>query len=57
VGHRVAQLYNAHSRLLGTRRASIVVDSEGIVRYRHDRIFGLGYDSVEDLGHALAWLD
>jgi peroxiredoxin Q/BCP len=56
VGHVVAKLYNAHSPLLGTKRASIVIGADGIVGYRHDRLFGLGYDSVEDLGAALAGL-
>ncbi|HTW40690.1 MAG TPA: peroxiredoxin [Solirubrobacteraceae bacterium] len=48
----VAKLYGAHGRL-GTKRAVIVIDEEGIVRHRHDHLFGLDYQSVDDLKVAL----
>lgn len=44
----VAKLYSAHGRL-GTKRAVIVIDEEGIVRHRHDHLLGLDYQSVSDL--------
>src|SRR2546430_7359983 len=34
---RVAKAYSARSRL-GTKRAVIVIDEQGMVRYRHDHI-------------------
>jgi peroxiredoxin Q/BCP len=48
----VAKLYSAHGRL-GTKRAVIVVDEDGIVRHRHDHLLGLDYQSVDDLKAAL----
>ncbi len=31
----------------------IVIDENGIVRYRHDHVLGLDYQSVDDLKAAL----
>jgi peroxiredoxin Q/BCP len=44
----VARAYSAHGRL-GTKRAVIIVDEDGIVRHRHDHLLGLDYQSVDDL--------
>lgn len=56
-GGSVAQRYSAFARRLGvTRRATIVIDEEGIVRHRHDHLLGLAYRSVDDLREALAAL-
>lgn len=52
---RVARLYSAHNRL-GTKRAVIVIDEQGIVRHRHDHLLGLDYQTVDDLQGALAVL-
>jgi thioredoxin-dependent peroxiredoxin len=52
VDGEVARAYGAHSRL-GTKRAVIVVDEQGIVRHRHDHMLGLDYQSVDDLKAAL----
>jgi thioredoxin-dependent peroxiredoxin len=49
----VAKLYSAHGRPLGTKRAVIVIDEDGIVRHRHDHLLGLDYQSVDDLEAAL----
>lgn len=49
----VAELYSAHSRRLGTKRAVIVIDEKMIVRHRHDHLLGLDYQSVDDLKEAL----
>ena len=49
----VAKAYGAHTPVIGTRRAAIVVDEEGIVRYRHDHRLGLDFQTVDDLRDAL----
>ncbi|HWY17484.1 MAG TPA: hypothetical protein VNY27_02105 [Solirubrobacteraceae bacterium] len=38
---------------LGTKRAAIVIDEQGIVRHRHDHLLGLDFQSVDDLAAAL----
>jgi peroxiredoxin len=38
---------------LGTKRAVIVIDEQGVVRHRHDHRLGLDYQSVDDLKAAL----
>lgn len=48
----VAKAYGAHGRL-GTKRAVIVIDEDGVVRHRHDHLLGLDYQSVDDLKAAL----
>ena len=52
----VAKAYSAYSSRLGTKRAVIVIDEEGIVRHRHDHLLGLDYQSVDDLEAALETL-
>jgi peroxiredoxin Q/BCP len=49
VDKSVAQAYSAFSTRLGTKRAAIVIDEQGIVRHRHDHMLGLDYQSVDDL--------
>lgn len=49
----VASTYSAHSSRLGTKRAVIVIDEQGIVRHRHDHLLGLDYQTVDDLKKAL----
>jgi peroxiredoxin Q/BCP len=49
---KVAKIYGA-SGALGTKRAAIIVDEDGIVRYRHDHLLGLDFQSVDDLKAAL----
>jgi len=53
VDKRVARAYSAYSARLGTKRAAIVIDEDGIVRHRHDHLLGLDYQSVDDLEAAL----
>jgi peroxiredoxin Q/BCP len=48
----VAKVYSAHGRL-GTKRAVIVIDKQGVVRHRHDHMLGLDYQSVDELKAAL----
>jgi len=56
VGGRVAADYGAGGGRLGTKRAVIIIDEEGIVRHRHDHLLGLDYQSVDDLREALEGL-
>jgi thioredoxin-dependent peroxiredoxin len=53
---QVAKSYSAYSSRLGTKRAAIVIDEQGIVRHRHDHMLGLDYQSVDDLKAALGML-
>jgi peroxiredoxin Q/BCP len=53
VDKQVAKAYDAFSPRLGTKRAVIVIDEQGIVRHRHDHLLGLDYQSVDDLRSAL----
>jgi peroxiredoxin Q/BCP len=53
----VSRRYGVHSGLIGTRRATFVIDEQGVVRHRHDNLLSLCYDSVEDLTAVLAGLD
>jgi peroxiredoxin Q/BCP len=55
-GHHVSRLYDVHSKLIGTKRATFVIDEQGIVRYRHDNVLSLSYDTVNDLEAALTTL-
>jgi len=45
----VAKLYGSHAPVVGTRRAVIVIDEDGVVRARHDHRFGLDFQDVDDL--------
>jgi thioredoxin-dependent peroxiredoxin len=49
----VAKAYGAHTPVIGTKRATVVVDEEGTVRYRHDHRLGLDFQTVDDLRDAL----
>jgi thioredoxin-dependent peroxiredoxin len=53
VDRQVAISYSAFSPRLGTKRAVIVIDEDGIVRDRHDHLLGLDYQSVDELKAAL----
>jgi peroxiredoxin Q/BCP len=56
VGGEVAKSYSAFSPRLGTKRAVIVIDAQGVVRHRHDHLLGLDYQSVDDLESILGTL-
>ena len=49
----VAKSYGAHAPVVGTKRAVIIVDEDGIVRHRHDHLLGLDFHTVGDLREAL----
>ncbi|HEY1834657.1 MAG TPA: peroxiredoxin [Solirubrobacteraceae bacterium] len=53
VDKQVARQYSAFSPRLGTKRAVIVIDEQGVVRHRHDHMLGLDYQSVDELKVAL----
>jgi thioredoxin-dependent peroxiredoxin len=53
VDKAVAKAYSAYSARLGTKRAVIVIDEQGVVRHRHDHLLGLDYQSVDDIKGAL----
>jgi peroxiredoxin Q/BCP len=53
VDRAVAKTYGASGGPLGTKRAVVIVDEDGVVRYRHDHLLGLDYQSVDDLKAAL----
>ena len=53
VDRSVAEAYSASGGPLGTKRAVIVIDEDGVVRHRHDHLLGLDYQSVDDLKQAL----
>ena len=53
VDKEVAKSYSAFSARLGTKRAVIVIDEQGIVRHRHDHLLGLDYQSVDELKSTL----
>ena len=45
-GGKVAKAYGAHAPVVGTKRAAIIVDEDGVVRHRHDHMLGLDFQSV-----------
>ena len=49
----VAKAYGAYARVIGTRRAVVIVDEDGVVRHRHDHTLGLDYQSVDEIRAAL----
>jgi thioredoxin-dependent peroxiredoxin len=52
-GRAVAKRYGVSAPVLGTRRAAIIVDEEGVVRYRHVHGLGLDFQDVDELKAAL----
>jgi peroxiredoxin Q/BCP len=56
VDKAVAKRYGVTAPVIGTRRATFVVDGEGIIRHRHVHTLGLDFEDVDDLRAALASL-
>ncbi len=50
---KVAGSYGARAPVVGTRRAVVIVDVDGIVRYRHDHALGLDFQTADELREAL----
>lgn len=54
VDKKVARAYGALMPGLGTvRRTTLLIDEQGVIRYRQDHLLGLDFESVEDLDAAL----
>src|SRR3954465_1761388 len=49
----VAKQYSARAPVVGTKRAVVIVDEDGVVRYRHDHTLGLAFQGVGELAKAL----
>jgi peroxiredoxin Q/BCP len=56
VDKAVAKSFGVAAPVLGTRRAAIVIDEDGVIRYRHVHALGLDYQNADDLQTALAAL-
>ncbi len=56
VDQQVAKLYGLSAPVLGTRRAALIVDEEGVIRYRHVHALGISFQSADQLGEALSSL-
>lgn len=55
--HAVARAYDAFGGpMRTTRRAVIVIDEDGIVRYRHDHRLGLDFQKADELTQVVAAL-
>jgi len=51
---QVAKDYGAHAPVVGTRRAVVIVDSEGKVAHKQVHALGLDFQTVDDIREALA---
>ena len=49
----VAKAYGVSAPVIRTRRAVIIVDEQGIIRYRHVHRLGLDYQTVDEIRAAL----
>jgi peroxiredoxin Q/BCP len=45
----VAKAYGITAPVVGTRRAVIVIDEDGVVRHRHVHRLGLDFETVDDI--------
>lgn len=54
VDKAVAKAYGVAAPVLGTRRATIVIDEDGIIRHRHVHTLGLDFQNTDELREALA---
>lgn len=52
----VAKQYKAVAPLIGTRRATFVIDEDGIVRFAHVHALGLSFLGVDEIAEQLAKL-
>ena len=50
----VAKAYGVTAPMLGTRRATVIVDTDGKVAYKHVHTLGLDFQTVDDLKVALS---
>jgi thioredoxin-dependent peroxiredoxin len=54
VDRAVAKAYGVSQPIRGTRRATVIVDEDGRIAYRHVHLLGLDYQTVDELRDALA---
>lgn len=53
-GTKVAKLYGMTGILPpGTKRGVVIIDGQGTVRYRHDHLLGIDFQTVDQLREAL----
>jgi peroxiredoxin Q/BCP len=52
-GCKVAKAYGATRGPLGTSRAVVIVDENGVVAHRHDHTLGLDFQSADEIREAL----
>src|SRR4051794_26363309 len=53
---KVAKAYGLSQPVLGTRRAVVIVDEDGLIVYRHVHLLGIDFQTVDELRDALAAL-
>jgi peroxiredoxin Q/BCP len=51
---KVAKAFGASAPVVGTRRAVVIVDADGVVAYRHVHALGLDFQTVDEIREALA---
>jgi thioredoxin-dependent peroxiredoxin len=56
VDREVARAYGLSQPLFGTRRAVVIVDEAGWIAYRHVNLFGIAFQTVDEIRDALAAL-
>jgi len=56
VDRKVAKAYGLSQPIVGTRRAVVIVDEEGVIAYRHVHLLGLDFQTVDELRDALGSL-
>ena len=56
VERSVARSYGVSAPVLGTRRATVVVDADGVIQHRHVHLLGLDFQDADDLREILAGL-
>ena len=50
---KVAKAYGASAPVVGTRRATVIVDAAGKIAYKHVHTLGLDFQTVDDIREAL----
>jgi thioredoxin-dependent peroxiredoxin len=50
----VAKQYGVSAPMVGTRRATVIIDADGNVAYKHVHTLGLDFQTVDDIREALS---
>ena len=53
VDRSVAKAYGVSAPVLGTRRAVVVIDEDGVIRHRHVHRLGLDFQTVDEIREIL----